>query len=137
VIPLHLRLVATAVLLLLLAWVVRLIRRQRLTVQDSLAWLVSTLLLLAVVAFPQVLAAISRALGIQVPSNALFALGLLYLAVNTLSLTVAVSAESARVRRLVQECALLRQELEALGERPPAARAGEDAARDAAPRVRR
>jgi hypothetical protein len=113
-IPLHLRLVATGGLLLLLAWVVRLIRRQRLTVQDSLAWLVSTLLLLLVVAFPQVLAAVARGLGILVPSNALFALGLLYLAVNTLALTVAVSSESARVRRLVQECALLRQELEVL-----------------------
>jgi len=113
-IPLQLRAVAMAVLCLLLAWVVRLIRRQRLTVQDSLAWLVSTLLVIAVVAFPQLLAAVAAAIGIQVPANALFALGLLYLAVNTLSLTVAVSEGSVRVRRLAQECALLRDEIAAL-----------------------
>jgi hypothetical protein len=105
---------ALAVLLLVLAWVVRLIRAQRLSVRDSLTWLLTTVAALVVTAFPQLLSAGARLVGVQVPSNALFAAGLVYLAVNLLSVTIATSASAERTRRLAQECALLRAELERL-----------------------
>ncbi len=53
-------------------------------------------------------------MGVQVPSNALFAAGLVYLAVNLLWVTIATSASAERTRRLAQECALLRAEVERL-----------------------
>lgn len=114
IIPLELRLAALAVLGLFLAWVVRLIRRQRLSVRDSLAWLVTTLLAILLALFPELLVAASARLGIHVPSNAFFAAAVLYLAVNVLVATLAVSDNAARIRRLAQECALLRAELEEL-----------------------
>ncbi len=46
-------------------------------------------------------------------SNALFGAAVLYLAVNVLVNTVASSQNAARIRRLAQECASLRAELEA------------------------
>jgi hypothetical protein len=117
-IPLELRVLSLAVLSALLLWLVRLIRQRRLSVQDSLPWLVSTLLAIVAAAFPPLLGAVSRAIGVQVPANALFGAGLLYLAVNVLSLTITTSANSARVRRLAQECALLRAQVERLASSP-------------------
>jgi hypothetical protein len=61
--------------------------------------------------------AVSGALGFQVASNAIFGAAVLYLAVNVLVNTVASSVNAARLRRLAQECALLRAELEALRRR--------------------
>jgi hypothetical protein len=114
IIPLELRLTALAILVVFLAWVVRLIRRQRLSVRDSLAWLLTTLLAILVTVFPEVLVAGSALVGVHVPSNAFFAGGILYLAVNVLATTLAISDNAARTRRLTQECGLLRAELEAL-----------------------
>jgi hypothetical protein len=114
VIPIELRLSALAILVSFLVWVVRLIRRQRLSVRDSLAWLLTTLLAILVTVFPGILFAASRLIGIHVPSNAFFAGGILYLAVNVLVATLAISDGAARTRRLTQECALLRAEVEQL-----------------------
>lgn len=114
ILPMGLRLTALAVLAIFLAWVVRLIRRQRLSVRDSLAWLLTTLLAILVALFPELLVAASTHLGIHVPSNAFFSAAILYLAVNVLATTLAASEDAARLRRLTQECALLRAELEEL-----------------------
>ena len=113
-IPLELRLLSLAVLLALFLWVVWLIRQRRLSVQDSLPWLVSTVLAIVAAAFPPLLGALSRAIGVQVPTNALFGASLVYLAVNVLTLTITSSASAARVRRLAQECAMLRADVERL-----------------------
>lgn len=112
--PLELQLLSLAVLGLFLAWVVRLIRAQRLTLRDSLLWLVTTVAALVVTAFPQLLVVLAHAVGVQVPANAIFGVAILYLAVNVLHVTLHASASAASVRRLAQECAVLRAELEEL-----------------------
>lgn len=123
IVPVELRLTALGVLLVFLTWVVRLIRRQRLSVRDSLVWLLTTLLAILVTVVPEILVALTGVLGIHLPSNALFAAGILYLAVNVLAVTLTVSDNSSRARRLTQECALLRAEMERL--RDEVARLGE------------
>jgi hypothetical protein len=114
ILPLEVQVPALAILVLFLGWVLRLVRRQRLSLRDSLLWLVSTLAAIAVTAFPTLLVAGASLVGVQVPSNAVFGLGLLYLGLNVLSVTIAASSSAAQVRRLSQECALLRAEIEAL-----------------------
>ncbi len=114
ILPLGMQLGSLAILFAFLAWVLRLIRAERLSLRDSLLWLTTTLAATVVTAFPELLGLLARAVGIQVPANALFAAGLLYLAVNVLSVTLVASASSHRIRTLAQECALLRAELEAL-----------------------
>ena len=113
-ISLHLRIFGAAVLLAFIGWVVRLLRTERLTLRDSLLWLVSTFIALLTVAFPDLLFVTSRVLGVQVPSNALFVLTIVYLLLNLFSVTVAVSFLASRTRRLTQECAMLRAEIELL-----------------------
>jgi hypothetical protein len=124
ILPPEVQLPSLVVQVLFLAWVVRLVRRQQLSVRDSLLWLLTTLAALLATAFPTLLVAGAGLVGVRVPSNAVFGLGLLYVALNVLSATIAVSANAARLRRLAQECALLRAEVEALRGRaaaPPAA----------------
>jgi hypothetical protein len=129
ILPIEIQIVALTVLVAFSAWVVWLIRTQRLHLRESLIWLLSTVAAILITAQPQLLAWGARILGVQVPANALFGAGLLYLAVNVLSVTIAVSGNTSRVRRLAQECALLRAELEELRARPAddsGARAGGD-----------
>jgi len=114
ILPIEIQVLSLAVLVAFSGWVVWLIRTQRLHLRESLIWLLTTLAAMAITAFPQLLVSSARVLGIQVPSNALFGAGLLYLAVNVLSVTIGVSGNTTRVRRLAQECALLRAEVEAL-----------------------
>jgi hypothetical protein len=114
ILPIGMQLGALAVLLCFLGWVVWLIRTEQLNLRDSLLWLLTTLGVTVVTAYPRILGELARLIGVQVPANALFAAGLLYLAVNVLSVTLVASAASHRVRRLAQECALLRAELEEL-----------------------
>jgi len=117
ILPPSLQLLALAVLVSFLAWVVRLLRTHRLSVRDSLAWLLTTLAAIAATAFPSLLVGVAQLVGIHVPSNAVFAAGLVYVAVNTLSLTISGSSTAAATRRLTQECALLRAEVARLSAR--------------------
>ena len=112
-IPVELQVVSILVLAVFLLWVLRLVRTQRLSLRDSLVWVVTTVVAVTVALFPGILVRAAHLLGFQVASNALFGAAVLYLAVNVLVNTVAGSQNAARIRRLAQECAALRAELEA------------------------
>src|SRR3954471_7816580 len=112
--PLELQITACAILIVFFGWVLYLVRFHHLSLRDSMLWLLSTGMVILFALFPGLLQGGARALAVQVPSNALFALGILYLTLNVLSLTIAISNGASRTRRLAQECALLRAELEGL-----------------------
>jgi hypothetical protein len=113
ILPAELQVVSIVVLAIFLLWVLRLVRTQRLSLRDSLVWVVTTLLATVVALFPGILVRAAHLVGFQVASNALFGAAVLYLAVNVLVNTVAGSQNAARIRRLAQECASLRAELDA------------------------
>ena len=112
--PFQLQVIACAVLVGFFLWVLYLVRFQRLSLRDSLIWLLSTAVVLLFALFPRLLQGLASAIAVEVPSNALFALAILYLTLNVLSLTISLSNASTRARRLAQECALLRAELDGI-----------------------
>jgi hypothetical protein len=121
--PLEIQILGALILLAFTGWLVYLVRRQRVSLRDSLVWFLSTFAALALTLFPQLLVGAAHLFNIQIPSNALFGAAIIYLSFNLLSVTVASSLNAAGVRRLAQECALLRAELEALrGEGTPQGR---------------
>jgi hypothetical protein len=115
--PADVQAIAVAVLFLFVVWVLQLIRKQRLSLRDSLLWLLSTGVALCLMTFPKVLFSIAHTLHVAVPANALFAGAFVYVLLNLLSLTITLAKASARTRRLTQECALLRGELDQLRSR--------------------
>lgn len=112
--PVHLQLLAVAVLLAFLGWVVHLIRSHQLSLRDSLLWLLSTSVALAAAVFPSTLVWLAHAIDIRVPANAVFGLAFVYVLVNLLAMTIATSGNAVRIRRITQECTLLRAELDEL-----------------------
>ena len=112
--PVELQVVACGTLLAFFAWVIYLVRFHRLSLRDSLLWLLSTAVVLVFTLFPRLLQGVARLLAVEVPSNALFAIAIVYLTLNVLSLTISLSNGASRARRLAQECALLRAELHSL-----------------------
>jgi hypothetical protein len=117
-VPFELQAVSIAVLAAFLLWVLRLVRTQRLSLRDSLVWVVTTLVATLVALFPGILVRAAHLVGFQIASNAVFGAAILYLAVNVVANTVAGSQNAARIRRLAQECAALRAELE-IARTPP------------------
>lgn len=114
IIPLKLQVVSAASIFILLVWIVALVRTNRLSLRDSLLWILSTCAALGCALFPGILAAIARLLGIAVPVNAAFAIGFLYVLTNLVSNTLKSSSSLVTLRRVVQEVGILRAELEGL-----------------------
>jgi hypothetical protein len=114
ILPIQIQLLSLTVLVAFSGWVLWLIRTQQLHLRESLIWLLTTLAAIAVTAWPDLLVRGSRLIGVQVPANALFGVGLLYLALNVLAITIAISRNTTQVRRVAQECALLRAEVSEL-----------------------
>jgi hypothetical protein len=62
--------------------------------------------------FPQTVYAVARLIEVEVASNALFLCIIFLLLLMVFALTVAISRQAIRTKRLVQEVALLKAELE-------------------------
>lgn len=93
--------------------VIELIRRGRLKERYSLLWLCASALLLVLSLSRSVLEYLSHVLGIYYPPSLLFLLAFLFLLLITLHFSVVLSGLSEKNKKLAQELALLRQELQA------------------------
>ena len=94
-----------------LGFVVYLIRKKALSLQYTLLWLLSILVMLIISIFPGVLTYISHFLGFQLESNAVFSLVLGLCIIILLSLTSIVSRQSDKIKTLIQTIALLENRL--------------------------
>jgi len=92
--------------------VIELIRRGRLKERYSLLWLCASALLLVLSLSRDVLEYLSHALGVYYPPSLLFLLAFLFLLLITLHFSVVLSGFSEKNKKLAQELALLRQELQ-------------------------
>ena len=113
-IPFRLQVAGVTVLVALLVWVLWLVRSGRVSLRESLSWVLSTIAALVFTIYPELLAMLASALKIEIASNALFALAILYVLWNLMTLTIATSVGARKIRRLTQECAMLRAEIDRL-----------------------
>lgn len=98
--------------LLVLAGIVEMLRRRQLSEKYAVLWLVVGLLLLVFTVFPGALAAISGAVGIAVPTNLLFFVGLVFLTGVGLHLSWELSRLEDETRKLAEDLAILRLDFE-------------------------
>lgn len=100
------RIVIMAVLLIGLIAIVNLIRKRSLELKYALTWLLLGTGLLVVVLVPQLLDAIATFFGIYNPMNMVFFLGFLFSIIVIFGLTMSLSRNSDRIRKMAQITAL-------------------------------
>lgn len=103
--------------LIILVALFEMMRRHRLREKYALIWAVVALAVISVAAFPGLLEASSRALGLQVPANLLFFVASMVIMILTLQHSSELGRLEERTRTLAEEIALLRVDIERDDER--------------------
>jgi len=123
------QLVAIAVSGALLAIVVELVRRRRLSEEYSFIWIVCAVALLALSLWRNLLDLAASALGVHYPPAVLLLVLTAFVVIVSLYFSVVVSRQRQQIERLVEQLALLDAEVRALrqpssGQRPASGKAG-------------
>ncbi len=105
---------ACILLVLFLLW---LLRTRRMREKYAVLWLAVALSVCVLGAFPDVAAALARLVGVQTPSNLLFASALIVLLLVCIQLSVEITELEEESRTLAEEVALLRYDVEVHGRR--------------------
>ncbi len=100
-----------AVIILIVLW---LLLTRRLREKYAVLWLVIGFVVLVLGLFPQLLLALTSALGVQLPANLLFATAIVLLLGVALHLSWELSQAEEEIRRTAEEVAILRAQLERL-----------------------
>lgn len=87
------------------------VKRKSLSLKYALIWLLSGILMLVMVLFPQLISDISNIFGVAYPINTVFALVIFFNMLISMSLTEIVSRISARNKTLTQTLALQDKQL--------------------------
>lgn len=103
-----------AISLSFMLYIFALVRREELELKYTLAWCFLGFTLVIISIKPDLVLMLSKALGMELPVNTVFLLGIFCIMVILLTLTVAISRASVRSKRLIQELALLKGEISAL-----------------------
>lgn len=96
---------------LLLMVVLELVRRRHLMERYALLWLAATVVILGLAVFSDGLTALSRALGVAYPPNALFLVAFAFVLLLLLHFSMAVSRLADQSKVLAQRLALVEERL--------------------------
>ena len=107
----HLRLLLLAGAAIFFGYTLYYIRKKQLDLYHSIRWFVLSALILAMALFPELLTVLAHVAGIEIPSNLVFLIMIVYLMLTCLSLSASVSRQHARIRTLVQEAALMEKRI--------------------------
>lgn len=109
--------VGIAFALFVLAIIIWMLLTKRLREKYAILWLVIGIGMLVLTIFPGLLVWLSVTLGVQVPSNLLFAGAIALLVGVTLHQSWELSTAEDETRRVAEEVAILRAEVESLKEK--------------------
>ena len=113
-VPMQLKVFLIAAILIFFIIVLVLLKNKRLALKYSLLWLLTVAVMLVLVAFPELLLFIARAIGVQSVMNALYLILLGFVLVLLMMLTSIVSKQTERIRDLAQSNALLEKRIREL-----------------------
>ena len=103
--------------LVIVGLVVEMLRRKKLREKYAVLWLIVGVLTLVLAAFPRMLNVVAEFVGVQLPSNLLFAMSILMLLGVCLHLSWEISVVEDETRTLAEEVAILRVQVEDLNSR--------------------
>ena len=101
-------------LTILLLVVLELVRRRKFREEYSLLWIVTVVVMLILSAWTGSLKLIANAMGIKLPSNALFVVGSMFILVILLHFSAVISSFKTKNQELARRSALLELRLEQL-----------------------
>jgi hypothetical protein len=101
------RVVAVAGAITMLVVVIELVRRRRLKEEYSVLWVLTSLVLLVLAVWYELLVKITDTIGAVLPTSTLFFFGLIFALLMLLHFSVRVSALERRVTMLIQEVGLM------------------------------
>jgi hypothetical protein len=99
---LELKIELAAIVLILLVCMIKVINKNTLKLNYSLVWLFSLFAMAFALLFPSTVDKMANLLGIKYTSNLLFFIGFILLFLISLSLTLIVSKQSARIKKIIQ-----------------------------------
>ena len=105
-------LLALATCVLVVVFLLMLLRTRRIKEKYAAAWLLLSVAVCVVGAFPATIASVATFVGVETPSNLLFAVAIAILFGVCIQLSVEVSALEEESRTLTEELAMLRLDLE-------------------------
>ena len=91
------------------------LRKELLELKYTLLWIFAGISMVIISLFPEVFFVLTKLIGIIEPVNGLFFMGIFFSLLITFSLTIALSRQSERARKLAQEIALLEKKVRELG----------------------
>ncbi len=92
-------------------FIVNMVRTKRLELKYALTWLLTSASFVFLSVFPETMFFVARLLHIETPVNALFLIVIFLLLLMIFALTVAVSRQALRIKNLIQEIGLLKEEI--------------------------
>ncbi len=95
-------------------FIVNMVRTKKLELKYALTWLLTSVSFVVMSIFPDALYFVAEVLQIELPVNALFLCVIFLLLLMVFALTVAVSRQASRIKKLVQEIGLLKGEMQEL-----------------------
>ena len=110
------RVILLVCVLVYLAVILVLMRKGRMSLKYSLIWFLAGVVLLVCAIFPQTIRFFTHLLGVYSETNAVFFIGVCFLVLIVLSLTLIVSGQTERIRKLVQSQAILEKRIRDLEE---------------------
>lgn len=106
--------------LAVIAFIMSLLLRRRLREKYAILWLVIGVAFLVLALFPDLLSGLAGALGVEVPSNLLFAMLVALLVGVCLHLSWELSTAEEEIRRVAEDVAILRATVSDLTDGPAA-----------------
>lgn len=98
--------------LIVLGLIVEMLRRRQLSEKYAVLWLLVGLVLLFLTIFPGVVTMLTGAIGVALPTNLMFFVAIVFLTAVALHLSWEVSRLESETRKLAEDLAILRLEVE-------------------------
>lgn len=111
---LALRISLLVAIMLYLILIIVLLRKKSFTLKYSLLWMFMAVVLIIMVAFPKLVEWLAKVIGVASYINAIFMAFIFFILLLVVSLTSIVSKQNKEIKTIIQNVALLKQEVEEL-----------------------
>lgn len=108
----NLKIVSLAFLVIIVLVVLSFLRKDKISAKYAVIWLLTTLILLLFVVFPNLLNKVTTLLGFNLGANMIITGLIVLLICINIALTIIVSSQSKKIELLIQEVSILKKNIE-------------------------